>query len=128
MVEAVRVAEASVGGVDYSLTVRNIQDRAAKPNVIRAGTRIAFKNSDAFVSFSATVGIDADRGNRGDCEVVVSGDGQELARHRLRGGEAAVAINVDVSGVSEIMLSAEPGADYDLSDHVNWCEASFLKR
>ena len=92
------------------------------------GTQITFENPGNFKTFTALVGIDSERGDRGDCEAVVTGGGKELARHRLRGNAAAVAINVDVSSAPEIVLTVEPGEDYDLSDHVNWGDAAFLKK
>jgi hypothetical protein len=95
---------------------------------IAGGSRITFANPGVYTKLTALVGIDAGRGVRGDCEAVVLGDGQELARHRLRGGEKPLTLNVDVSSVSSIALHVEPGEDYDLSDHVNWCEAAFLKK
>jgi hypothetical protein len=92
------------------------------------GTQITFENPGTFVAFTALVGIDAQRAHRGDCEIVVRGDGQELARHRLRGGEEPISLNIDVTKATDIVLSVDPGEDYDLSDHVNWCDAAFLKK
>lgn len=95
---------------------------------LAGGTRLTFANPDeTYATLTALVGIDAGRGKRGDCEAIVLGDGQELVRKRLRGGEKPIALNVDVSSVSSVVLYVEPGEDYDLSDHVNWCEAAFIK-
>lgn len=114
----------SVSGTPLQLGSRTFE----KGIGMAGGTQMTFTNTGSYSTFSALAGIDALRGNRGDCEAIVTGDGQELVRHRLRGGEPPVAINIDVSGSSEIVLSVEPGNDYDLSDHVNWCEAAFLKK
>ena len=92
------------------------------------GTRLTFANPGTYAKFTALVGIDAGRDKRGDCEIVVLGDGRELERRRLKGGEKPVALDVDVSSVASVVLHVEPGEDYDLSDHVNWCEAAFLKK
>ena len=93
-----------------------------------AGTELTYQNTDQFAKFTALVGIDPARGKRGDCEVVVSADGRELERHRIKGGGEPVSLHVDVASASTIVLSVEPGEDYDLSDHVNWCDAAFLKK
>ena len=94
-----------------------------------AGTRLTYANPDqALIKFTAIAGIDSGRGKRGDCELVISGDGTELVRHRLKGGEDPVVINADIASSSSIVIHVEPGRDYDLSDHVNLCEAAFLKR
>ena len=116
---------------DLSVTGKPLQlgQRTFEKGVgMAGGTQITFENPGNFETFTALIGIDFERGERGDCEAVVTGGGKELARHRLKGNAAAIAINVDVSAASEIVLSVEPGEDYDLSDHVDWCEAAFLKK
>jgi len=93
-----------------------------------AGTRIRWDLSGKFAKFTAVLGIDAGRAGKGDCEAVVTADGREIFRQRLRGGEKAISLTLDIGDADELSLAVEPGEDYDLSDHVNWCEAAFVKK
>jgi len=90
-------------------------------------SRLVFQNTKDFSRFLATVGIDAETEGRGDCEMRVEGDGITLWSQRIRGGEAAVEIDVDISGISQIALVVDPGEQFDLADHADWAKARFLK-
>ena len=90
-------------------------------------SRLVFDNSNSFSRFLATVGIDAETEGRGDCEMRVEGDGITLWSQRVRGSDAAIDIEVDISGISQIALIVDPGEQFDLADHANWVRARFLK-
>lgn len=90
-------------------------------------SRLVFANTNEFSRFVATVGIDAETEGRGDCEMRVEGDGISLWSQRIRGGDAAVDVDVDISGISQIALIVEPGEQFDLADHADWAQARFLK-
>jgi hypothetical protein len=94
---------------------------------LAAGMEISYKLGRDFDLFTATIGIDAETQRRGDCEFVLHGDGRELFRQRVRGGDEASLIRVSVAGVNELVISVEPGKDLDISDHANWAEASLLQ-
>lgn len=93
----------------------------------QASSRLVFANSNEFDRFVATVGIDAETKGRGDCQMVVRGDGIELWSQRVRGDEGPQEIDVDISGIKQIALLVFPGEEFDLGDHANWCSARFLK-
>ena len=94
---------------------------------LAAGMEISYDLGGEFDLFTATIGIDAETQERGDCEFVVRGDGRELFRQRVRGTDQGELIKVDVREVNELKISVEAGEDLDLSDHANWAEASLLQ-
>ena len=88
---------------------------------------LAFENKNNFDQFRAIVGIDMDARGRGDCEMIVRGDGIQLWAKRVRGSDDPDSIIVDISGVKKVSLVVLPGADFDLGDHANWADAKFMK-
>ena len=94
---------------------------------LAAGMEITYQLDGDFKLFTASIGIDAETSQRGDCEFVVRGDGREIFRQRVKGGDEASLVRVDVSGVDDLVLAVEPGVDLDISDHANWAEASLLQ-
>jgi len=100
---------------------------------MHATCRLTYKVNGRFTRFAATIGIDeaivrATRG-KGDCVFVVTGDGKELFRQRMKGGESPKTIDVDIADVKEVTLALEMGddPDLDLADHGNWCDARFIR-
>lgn len=80
-----------------------------------------------FSKFKATVGLDKQAQHRGDCEVVIEGDGIELWSAHIVGNEAPQVVDIDVAGVSKLAIIVKPGKHLDLGDHVNWANARLLK-
>ncbi len=93
----------------------------------QASSRLVFANTNDFDRFSAVVGIDAETGGRGDCQMVVRGDGIELWTKRVRGSDGPQEIDVDITGMKQIVLLVYPGEEFDLGDHADWADARFLK-
>lgn len=93
----------------------------------QATSRIDFRNDKEFTQFAATVGIDLATAGRGDCRVVVRADGVEKWNQRIVAGESAKSFNIDIRGSEQISLIVLPGREFDLADHVNWCEPRFIK-
>jgi len=90
--------------------------------------RLEFDISGAdYQSFSATVGLDRESRQRGDCLVAVEGDGQELWSAHISGDQAPQPIDLDVRGVRRLALVVKPGNHLDLGDHVNWVNARLIK-
>lgn len=98
----------------------------AKGLGVHAYCLLTFPCEKRFDFFVATIGIDAETKGKGDCVFKVLGDGRELFKRRMRGKDAPVPIRVKISGVEEITLIVEPGEDFDLADHANWCDARLL--
>ena len=89
--------------------------------------RLEFEVADGFGRFNATVGLDKQSQQRGDCEVSVRGDGIELWSGQLNRDNLIQEIDVDIEGVSRLTLLVKPGKHLDLGDHVNWVNAKLLK-
>jgi len=93
-----------------------------------SGMQIKFLNEGPYDLFLAEIGIDDDSEGLGDCEFVVKSDEGELFRGRMRGGEPAKLIKVDITGCDSITLEVDPGLDLDIADHADWADACFLQR
>lgn len=88
---------------------------------------LVFANERSLDRLIATVGIDSETKGRGDCRMIVRGDGIELWAGRVTGTSGPQAIDVSVRGIDEVELEVVPGEEFDLADHANWCEARFIK-
>jgi molybdopterin-binding protein len=93
-----------------------------------AASELAYNLDGAFDGFAAVIGLDAAAEGKGDCVFVVSADGKELLRQRMRGSEAAKEIKLDVRGVKELVLTVEPGEDLDLGDLADWADARVVRQ
>jgi hypothetical protein len=77
-------------------------------------------------TFFVAVGIDADAGLRGDCEVKIVVDSREALSQRIRASESPRMVKVDVQRARRLTLIVEAGEDLDLGDAVDWADARFL--
>lgn len=93
----------------------------------QASSRLVFENTNQFDRFVSVVGIDAETGGRGDCQMIVRGDGIELWSKRIRGTDGPHEVNVDITGMKQVVLLVSPGEEFDLGDHADWGDARFLK-
>ncbi len=74
--------------------------------------------------FTAEVGVDDGGGNRGSVEFIVSGDGVVLWRSGvMKGGQAAVPVDVNLAGVKILGLRVTDGGDGTGNDHADWADA-----
>jgi len=90
-------------------------------------SELTFANLKKFSHFRATLGIDVDANGRGDCDVVVRGDGIELFRKRIQASDVPQEVDVEIGDINEVTLGVYPGHNFDLADHLDWCDARFLK-
>jgi hypothetical protein len=93
-----------------------------------SGMFVTFPNEGLHDLFLAEIGIDVDAGVHGDCEFVVFSGKREVYRKRMRGGEPAELVKVDITGSSEVTLRVDFGEDLDIADHADWGDACFLQR
>lgn len=93
-----------------------------------ATSHLRMASPQAMARFSAWVGVDANertRGGAGSVVFVLVADGVEVYRSAvMRGGEAAVAVEVDLGGAQVLDLHVEDGGDGPTCDHADWAEAS----
>ena len=94
----------------------------------KSGMSVTFPNK-GFDRFVTTLGIDASTNGNGVCKVKVNGDGKELFTADLTGVDPPRPLDIEITGIDQIELVIEFGNDFlDLSDHVNWCDARFVKK
>ncbi len=93
-----------------------------------SGMFVTFPNEGLHDLFLAEIGIDVDAGMHGDCEFAVFCGEREVYRKRMRGGEPAELLKVDITGSSEVTLRVDFGEDLDIADHADWGDACFLQR
>ena len=94
---------------------------------VRSYSRLVFDIAGEYGTFAATVGIDTMTRGRGEVEMAVTGDGRELWRERIRGGEAGKTILIDVEGVRRLELLVDFGDELSLSGIANWADARLLR-
>lgn len=88
---------------------------------------LVFANDRLLDRFMAIVGIDSETNGRGNCMMIVRGDGIELWSGQVTGMSGPQSIDVEIRGIQTVELEVVPGEDFDLADHANWCNARFVK-
>jgi hypothetical protein len=94
-----------------------------------AESELRYRIYGAFDRFLARVGVDDEVSPPQPVEVAfqVFGDGRMLwASETLRSGGPAVPVQVDISGVQELVLRVLPGADGIDYDHADWLDARVI--
>lgn len=113
------------------LVLRNREKKVSRTYAKGLGTKSGMKltfPTNGFDRFISTVGIDASTNGNGLCQIKVVSDGETLFEADLTGVDSPSQVDLDISGKDEIELIIEFGKDFlDLSDHVNWCDARFIK-
>jgi len=94
---------------------------------VHAKSELTFEVPDGFDLFVVTVGIDAAAQGKGDCDFEVLGDNAKLWSQRIKGTDAPQAVRLELKGAKRLTLRVNTGADFDLGDHADWCDARFLK-
>ena len=95
---------------------------------VASHSRLEYQLKGEYATFCATVGIDAETGGRGHCIFVVRGDGKELVRETMHATDDPRKLKIDINGIQQMELIVEYGADLDLADHANWCDACLLRK
>jgi alpha-galactosidase len=99
-----------IAGVTYA---KGIAPHAASEMKYYLGTHCS--------RFTAGAGIDDETNKRGSVTFTVLGDGKVLADTGVVvGGQAAVPVDVDVTGVTELVLVTGVGPDNNNYDHSEW--------
>jgi alpha-galactosidase len=100
----------TIAGVTYA---KGIAPHAASEMKYYLGTHCS--------RFTAGAGVDDETGGRGSVTFTVLGDGKVLADTGVVvGGQAAVPVDVDVIGVTELVLVTGVGPDNNNYDHSEW--------
>mgnify|MGYP003493769952 CR=1 FL=1 len=64
---------------------------------------------------------------RGDVHVVIQGDGKTLLETDVKGSDNPQPVDLDVSGIRDLDILVDFGADLDISDHLDLCDAKVIK-
>ncbi len=76
--------------------------------------------------FTATVGIDAESGNKGTAEFIIVGDNKTLWKSGImKGGQSPKPADVKLDGVKLLKLIVTVGGDNYGHDHTDWADAKF---
>lgn len=94
---------------------------------VHSRSLLTFAAEGKYAVLAATIGIDAETAGKGDCVFTVLGDGQPLFTKQMKGSDAPHDLSVPIAGVQQVTLLVEPGADLDLADHADWCDARLIK-
>jgi alpha-galactosidase len=104
----------TIGGVTY-----------AKGVAPHAPSELTYHLGENCTRFTAAAGIDDEVGDRGSVTFTVLGDGATLAETGVvTGAQPAVPVDVDVTGVTELVLVAGDGPDNNNHDHSEWVDAT----
>jgi hypothetical protein len=96
----------------------------AKGLGVHAYSDVRFNLNGQYTTFTAMVGIDDYVGNQGSVVFEVWKDGvRAWSSPLLTGRDAAVPVNVDVTGARELRLVVTDGGDWIGWDHADWADA-----
>lgn len=90
-------------------------------------TRATFVLPEGYRRFRAIAAIDDRAGGRGNVELIISGDGRELARHEVDGAGEPLRLDIDIAGVRRLTILADWGQFGDANDDLDLCEARITK-
>ena len=90
---------------------------------------LVYRVPEGFRKLHAVAGVDDSIVAPGHFELVILGDGKELARHEFNGAEdrGPVTIDLDLAGVRRFSIVVDPADGQDFGDQLNLCEARLTK-
>jgi hypothetical protein len=90
-------------------------------------TVLVYRLPDRFRRLAAPVGIDDRVRPRGHVQLVIRGDERVLFDAPVSGSDPPRSIDLDVTGVRRITILVDFGAELDLADHLDLCDARLVK-
>jgi len=115
-------ADRSVSGTPLKLAGRTFD----KGIGVHARSQLTFAVDGKYEKFAVVIGLDDAARRKGDCVFVVSGDGRELFRQRVKGRDKPAQVRLDVRNVRRLVLLVEPGENLDIADHADWADACLI--
>lgn len=100
----------------------------AKGLVVHSAAVLGWKLGGGYVRLRAEVGICDSVAPEGDCVAVLRGDGRELWRARVRGGEPVRRLDLDLAGIAALELAVETGERFDIGDHLVLADAQLIRK
>lgn len=94
---------------------------------LHSRSRVVYEVPEPFRYFKAIAGIDARLGRQGHVQLNIEGDGRELLSVSVSGHDAPRPIDLDISGVKELVLTVHFGPQLDVGDYLNLCDARLVR-
>jgi sRNA-binding regulator protein Hfq len=101
--------------------------RYEKGLAIHSRSELVFRLSEPYRKLTAVVGIDSRVNEQGNLVLVIDGDGQELYRGVIAGGDAPVTLDLDITSVRRLRILVDYGQSLDIADHLNLCNSRVIK-
>ena len=100
----------------------------AKGLAVHSAATLRWDLAGAYVRLRAEAGICDSVAPEGDVVAVLRGDGRELWRARVRGGDAPRHLDLDLSGIAAVELRVECGERFDIGDHFVLADAQLIRK
>ncbi len=114
----------AIGGGPLRLSERLF----AKGISVHSVATLAWTLDAAYVRLRTSVGICDSVLPEGDCIGVLTADDRQLWRGRVRGGEPARILDLDLTGVKRLTLTVEAGERLDIGDHLVLADAQLIRK
>jgi hypothetical protein len=86
---------------------------------IHSRTELVYRLPAAYRRFTAVAGIEERLGQGGHVRLEIAGDGKVLYQGALAGGETAVPLEIDLTGVRRLRVLVDFGENLDIKDQLN---------
>ena len=94
---------------------------------LRSRTSLVYRLPGRFRRFKAVVGIDDRVRPQGNVRLVLRGDDRVLLETTVAGTDPPLSVDLDLSGVRRLAILVDYGADLDVADHLDLCDARIVK-
>jgi NPCBM/NEW2 domain len=96
---------------------------------LHSPTKLVYRVPEGFRKFYAVAGVDDSVVAPGPFNLVILGDGKELARHAFTAEERRqpLPLTLDVKGVRRVTIQLEAAEGQDIGDQLDLCEARFTR-
>jgi len=114
----------SVSGGPLSLRGRTFEHGLG----MHAYAAMTFRLDRQYERFKAMIGVDDRVSPHGSVVFRVLLDGRVAFESPVvRGDQPAIAVSVDLTGVSEMVLECDPAEELDIADHADWAGAALIR-
>jgi len=94
---------------------------------LHSRTRLVYRLPGRFRRFKAVVGIDDRVRPQGNVRLLIRGDDRPLFDATVAGTDPPLSVDLDLSGVRRLAVLVDYGADLDVADHLDLCNARIVK-
>lgn len=98
----------------------------AKGIAIRSRTEIVYRLHDEYRWLRAVAGIDDAVRPQGNVHLAIYGDDRPLVERTVTGRETAQPLELDLRGVARLRIVVDYGADLDVGDYFDLCDARLI--